>query len=289
MDLLSGAIFLPFIGAVLHPILGWCVQQGTAAGVRLSIIVAVANLVTTAVFFAYFQPDEDWRISGKDWWAIGNGALFFMGQWFSTQSVKSGDLAVHSSALGGKVVVVGFFSVLVGLESPSWNLFTGVVLAVIAVFLAAGASLEGWRKHRATVGLTMLACFFFGINDFLTGWQAREIGPARWLILMMGTGSVISIVVLFIKRSQIKVMIQVPRAGMMVFGAGLALGLQALAVNLAFSQYGQPTLSNVVYSSRGLMAVGFLYLIGKQMDQKFARKQTAGAILMIAALAIVLL
>jgi len=288
MDWLSGAICLPLIGAALHPILGWCVQQGTSAGVRLSIIVAVANLVTTAVFFVFFQPDEDWQISGKDWWAIGNGVLFFLGQWFSTQSVKNGDLAVHSSALGGKVVVVGFFSILVGLESASWSLLTGVVLAVIAVFLSAGASLDGWRKHRVTVGLTLLACFFFGINDFLTGWQAREIGPARWLVLMMGTGSVISIGVLFIKRSQIKVMIQVPRAGVMVFGAGLALGLQALAVNLAFSHYGEPTLSNVVYSSRGVMAVGFLYLIGKQMDRGMARKQFAGAILMMAALTVVL-
>ncbi|MDA7881801.1 hypothetical protein N9A94_05800 [Akkermansiaceae bacterium] len=289
MDWLTGAIWLPLIGAALHPILGWCVQQGTAAGVRLTIIVAVANLVTTAIFFAYLQPDENWALQGKDWWAIGNGVLFFFGQWFSTRSVKAGDLAVHSSALGGKVVVVGFFSILVGLEAPSWNLLTGVILAVIAVFLAAGASLEGWRRHRVTVGLTMLACFFFGINDFLTGWQSREIGVARWLILMMGTGSLISIGLLVLKRSQIRIIFESPRAGYMVLGAGLALGVQALVVNMAFSTYGQPTLSNVAYSSRGVMAVAFLYLIGKQMDKKLARRQTAGAILMMAALAIVLL
>ena len=289
MDWFSGAVYLPLIGAALHPILGWCVQQGTAAGVRLTVIVAVANLVTTAIFLAYLSPEGGWVIQGVDWLAIGNGVFFFLGQWFSTRSVKTGDLAVHSSALGGKVVVVGVFSMMVGLESASWTLLTGVILAVIAVFLAAGASLDGWRKHRLTVGLTMVACLFFGVNDFLTGWQSREIGPARWLLLMMGTSSLISIGMLIARRSQIKILFEVPRAGWMVLGAGFALGVQALVVNLAFSHFGQPTLSNVVYSSRGVMAVGFLYLIGKQIDRKFARRQTAGAILMMAALAIVLI
>ena len=289
MDWFSGAIWLPLIGAALHPILGWCIQQATSSGVRLTVIVSVANIVTGTFFLIYLRPELDLNLQGRDWLAIGNGVLFFFGQWFSSKSVKAGDLAVHSSALGAKVVVVGFFSILVGLEAASWNLLTGVILAVVAVFLTAGATLEGWRTHRVTVGLTLLSCLFFGMNDFLTGWQSREIGIARWMVLMMGTGAVISVGILITRRSQLRILIEDRRAGMMTFGAGAALGVQALVVNWAFSTYGQPTLSNVAYSARGVMAVGFLYLIGKQMDKKFARKQTAGALMMTAALIVVLL
>ena len=288
MTLLSGAVLLPLIGAILHPLLGWSIQQSTLRGVRLSVIVAVANLLTGLIFLSYLDPIEGWAISGRDWWAIGNGILFFLGQWFSTQSVKSGDLAVHSSALGMKVVIVGFCSMLVGLEPSSWNLVGGVVLATFAVFLVSGGSAEGWRTHRVTVGLTLAACLFFGLNDFLTGWQSRGIGAARWLILMMGTSGLISVGLLVRRREQVGMLVRSPGIAVFVVGAGLLLGLQALAVNLAFSRYGQPTLSNVVYSSRGLMAVGFLYLIGKKSDPRFVKKQSLGALLMVVALVVVL-
>lgn len=288
MDLLGGAVWLPLIGAALHPLLGWCIQGGTKHGVRLSVTVAVANLLTGLIFLCYLEPEGSWTISGKDWWAIGNGVLFFLGQWFSIQSVKSGDLAVHSSALGMKVLIVGALSMMVGLEPSSWSLVTGVLLATAAVFLVSGGSAEGWRTHRATVGLTLVACLFFGLNDFLTGWQSREIGAARWLMLMMGTSSLISVGLLLRRREQVVFLSKSPRIAVFVLGAGILLGLQALAVNLAFSQYGQPTLSNVVYSSRGLMAVIFLYLIGRKSDPRFIVKQTLGTLLMILALAVVL-
>ncbi|MFT6864834.1 MAG: putative membrane protein [Akkermansiaceae bacterium] len=285
---MSGAVWLPLIGAALHPLLGWCIQQGARRGVKLTVTVAVANLVTGLIFLCYLDPEGGWRLTGRDWWAVGNGVLFFLGQSFSIQSVKSGDLAVHSSALGMKVVIVGFCSMLVGLEPSSWNLITGVFLATFAVFLVSGGSAEGWRTHRVTVGFTLLACLFFGFNDFLTGWQSREIGIARWLMLMMGTSSVISVGLLLRRTDQVKALITSPRISVFILGAGLLLGLQALIVNLAFSRYGQPTLSNVVYSSRGLMAVLFLFLIGRKSDPRFVRKQTFGAILMVLTLAIVL-
>ncbi|MDA7630005.1 hypothetical protein N9969_01010 [Akkermansiaceae bacterium] len=286
--MLTGAIILPFLGAALHPLLGWCVQRGSGAGVRLGVIVGIANLITTVIFFGYLRPELDLHLVGKDWWAVGNGVLFFFGQWFSIQSVKSGDIAVHSSALGIKVIIVGFFSMLVGLESATLGLITGVILAVAAVYLVAGGSAEGWKIHRKTVGLTLIACLFFGTNDFLTGWQAQSVGATRWLCLMIGTSGIISLGFVFMRRDSLSFFVETPRIGLVVLGAGLALGVQALLVNIAFSEFRQPTLSNVVYSTRGVLAVLFLLLIGRKVDVRFRWKQAAGAVLMVVALAAVL-
>jgi drug/metabolite transporter (DMT)-like permease len=284
----AGAVWLPLIGAALHPLLGSCIQEGTRRGVGLAVVVATANLVTCLVFFFYLNPTGGWKISGGDWWALANGFFFFLGQWFSTQSVKSGDLAVHSSALGMKVVVVGVLSLMVGLEESSWNLVGGVLLATLAVFLVSGGNFEGWRKQRVTVWLTLLACLFFGLNDFLTGWLSRDIGPDRWLTLMMGMSGLISLGLLFGRRKQVVQMVRDPEACWFVLGAGFLLAVQALVVNLAFSRYGQPTLSNVVYSSRGLMAVLFLYWVRKKGDADLVKEQMTGAILMVVALGVVL-
>ncbi|MGC6467304.1 MAG: hypothetical protein ACON5N_17130 [Akkermansiaceae bacterium] len=289
MDFLTGAVLLPLIGAALHPLLGYCIQRGTSLGARLTVVVCIANLVTGLMFFVYLSPTGGWIPQGKDWWAVGNGLLFFFGQWLSARSLRDGDLAVHSSVLGFKVIIVGMFSVWVGLETGSLFLISGVVLAVIAVYLVSGGSLEGMKTHKATVAFTLLACLFFGFNDFLTGWQGREIGPARWMALMMGTSAVVSVGLLIKRRSQLGFVLRDWKIARWAIGAGLFLGIQALAVNVAFSVYGKPTLSNVVYSSRGVMAVAFLYLIGRTMDPRFVKKQTAGAILMMIALAVVLI
>ena len=107
-------------------------------------------------------------------------------------------------------------------------------------------------------------------------------------MLMMGSSGLISAGLLVNRRQQLVVIWKDWKIARWVIGAGVLLGVQALVVNLAFSGYGKPTLSNVVYSSRGLMAVGFLYLIGRRSDPRFVKKQTAGAILMMIALGVVL-
>jgi len=252
------------------------------------VIVAVANLITTAIFLLYLSPQGSWAFSGLDYLAAGNGLLFFLGQWFSIQAMKSGDIAVHSSALGIKVLIVAALSFMVGLEPKSWSLLTGVILAVLSVYLVAGGSASGWKQHRQTVWLTLLACFFFGINDFMTGWLSREIGAARWLTIMLSTSGIISLGLLLTRRKQLGFLYQSPATSGFVFVAGILVGAQALLVNLAFSGYAQPTLSNVVYSSRGVTAVIFLWLIGRQMDPRFRTKQLTGSALMIVALAVVL-
>ena len=289
MGWVSGAVLLPLLGAALHPLLGFCIQKGLGFGVGLGPIVCVANLITGLLFLAILTPGGGFALEGKDWWAIANGVLFFLGQWFSARSLKGGDLAVHSSALGFKVVIVGACSMLVGLEAESLQLVLGVLLAVFAVFLVSGGSLEGWKANRATVGYTLLACLFFGLNDFLTGWQSREIGAGRWLTLMMASSGLVSLGVLVQSRKQSLIVIRNSTVAFWVLGAGLLLGIQALLVNLAFSQYGQPTLSNVVYSSRGVMAVAFVYLIGQRSNGRLMQRQIAGSILMMAALIVVLL
>lgn len=286
--LFSGVFWLPFLAAALHPLLGWCVQTSSGSGVRLGFIVGLANLISSVLFLLYLTPEHLLSLEGKDWWAIGNGVVFFFGQWFSIQSVKSGDIAVHSSALGIKVIIVGCLSLLVGLEPMTLGLMVGVVLAVVSVYLVAGGSAEGWRMHRKTVGLTLLACCFFGLNDFMTGWQAREVGEERWLCLMIGTAGVLSLGLLMRRISSFKVFYKKPRIGVVVGAAGLCLGVQALLINLALSSYGQPTLSNVIYSSRGVLAVGFLILIGRTADPRFRRTQLTGTLLMIVALLAVL-
>jgi hypothetical protein len=280
---------LPLLGAALHPLLGAMVQRATRHGVKLSVVLGFANLLTLAVFSIYLKPDFSAPFGYYDGFAVLNGFLFFFGQWFSVQSVRKGDLVVHSSTLGFKVLIVAVLSASVGLEKAGAGLIGGAVLAAVAVYLVAGATAERLKANRTTLWLTVVACVFFGTNYFLTGWKSHEIGGDRWLIIMMMTAGTLSVGMLLPRWRDVRITLTKGEMAFPVLGAGLALGVQALLVNLAFSWFREPALSNIAYSTRGVMAVFFVWVIAKKCKEPLGGRQLLGAVLMVAALAMVLL
>ena len=155
----------------------------------MSVTVGVSNLATVIFFFLYLRPDWSRSWSPLDALAVLNGFFFFAGQWFSVRAVKSGDLVVHSSALGLKLLLVAGLSLALGLEQGSLSLLVAVALGAWAIFLLAGGDSAGWAKHRKTVGLTLVGTIFFGVGDVMTSWKAADLDMARWLVLMMsGSG-----------------------------------------------------------------------------------------------------
>ncbi len=280
---------MPLLGAALHPLLGAMVQRATRHGVKLSVVLGFANLLTLAVFSIYLKPDFSEPFGIYDGFAVLNGFLFFFGQWFSVQSVRKGDLVVHSSTLGFKVLIVAVLSASVGLEKAGAGLIGGAVLAAAAVYLVAGATAERLKANRTTLWLTVVACIFFATNDFLTGWKSHEIGGDRWLIIMIMTAGTLSVGMLLPRWKDVRITFTKKEMAFPVLGAGLALGVQALLVNLAFSWFREPALSNIAYSTRGVMAVFFVWVIAKKCKEPLGGRQLLGAVLMVVALALVLL
>lgn len=288
MDAWSGAIGLPLIGAALHPLIGVMVQRATRLGARLPVLLGCANLMTLVIFALYLDPNFDAPFQKYDALAILNGFLFFWGQWFSIQSVQRGDLVVHSSTLGFKVLLVATFSTIVGLEPAGLGLFGGAILAMVAVYLVAGATFERFKANRVTLWLTLLACVFFAINDFLTGWKSDETGGDRWLMMMIVTSGSMSLGMLALRWRDVMATFGKSTIALPVIGAGFTLGLQSLLVNLAFSWFQKPALSNIAYSTRGVMAVFFVWILVKRCKEPLGKRQLIGAVLMVIALGLVL-
>ncbi|MGJ8644945.1 MAG: hypothetical protein ACSHX9_16190 [Luteolibacter sp.] len=289
MDKLTGAIGLPLLAGVMHPLLGLLVQRATKFGVRQSVILGFANLMTLAIFAVYLRPDFSAELGFTDVLAVVCGLCFFGGQWFAVQAVRKGDLVVNSSAMGSKVLLVAVLSASVGLEKAGIGLIAGALLAAASVYLVTGATAERWKANRVTLWLTLAACVFFAFADFLVGWKSRETGAARWLIIMMGTAGVVSVFMLIPRWEQVKRAVSERCTALPVLGAGMLMGLQALVVNMAFSIFGEPTLSNIAYSTRGVMAVFIVWAIMKRGRSGLGWRQLAGAALMVLALVVALM
>lgn len=280
---------LPLLGAILHPPMAWLFQRGEREGVPVAVTVGFSNLATVLIFALYLRPDWSGPINWLDALAVLNGVFFFCGQWFSVRAVKAGDLVVHCSALGIKLVLVAILSLAIGLESGSWRLFGSVVLGAWAVFLLAGGNLHGWRKHRATVGWTLVGTAFFGLGDVLTAWGASGAGMGRWLMLMMGGSGCCALAILIPRRSGLRQALGSKKPRAILVGLGLLMGTQAVLVNTAFAIYQEPTVSNVVFATRGLLAIPFLMLLQRSLRGVVSAQTLSGAFLMLLALLLVAL
>ncbi|MEP4077978.1 hypothetical protein [Haloferula sp.] len=288
MNLWSGAILLPLIGAALHPFLAWFIQRATRAGIGMVLLTGCSSILTALVVLACRWPEGGWKLGPSDTIAIANGIAFFLGQWFSVQSLRGGNVAVHSSVLGVKLMLVAALSVGTGLETASLWLFLSVALAVVAIFLVAGGNFAGLKKHGRTVGLTLLACAFFAITDYLTGRYGLSAGTSRWMTLMFGTSALLSLVLVASRWKQLREVASMKTGRWDLLFAGLFMGVQAVVVNYAFSEFQQPALSNVAFSTRGVMAVIWLFFVGHAARENLGLK-ASGSVLMVIALAVALI
>lgn len=283
-DLSSGAVWLPFLAAVLHPPMAWLFQKGERMGVQMPITVGISNLSVGLIFLLYFGPSWSGDWSGGDLLAVGTGVFFFAGQWFSVRAAKKGDLVVHLSALGTKLLLVAALSVAIGLEQGGLSLVGAVLLAAVGIFYLSGGDLAGWAQHRATLGWTVVGTVFFGLSDVSTSLHASALGASRWLLLMMLGSSICSLLVLASRRMDLVAYVRDPKVVQILFLLGLLMGVQAILINTAFSVYREPTVSNVVFSLRGLLAVPFLMLVRRRWRGVVSGKTLFGAGLMMAAL-----
>ncbi len=282
-------IIFPLLGAILHPVLGMMIQRAAKDGVGLILMAAMSNLISALLFYLWFGAPSIFPLSSADLAPALVGVLFFFGQWFSIHAIKTGDLAVHSSAMGAKLFVVALLSFFFGLEKISGLIVIATILAIVSVYFVAGATLEGWRRSQKTVWLTLISCLIFGISDYMTAFWAQGYGPVRWLVIMMLGSGLVSVFFLVPRVKTATVYLRQPLIAAMVLGAGFLIGVQALLVNYSLSHFNVPVLINIIFSTRGMMAVILIWLIGRNASGVSIRKKLFGSTLMVVAVALALI
>lgn len=283
---MSGAILLPIISAVLHPVLGWFVQGVKKRGGGMLVTTCVSNLVGMCIFLLYLRPNENWIPHGWDWFAIISGVCFFMAQWCCVLALSDGDLPVHSAVMGSKIFIVGAMSIALMLENFSYTLVLAVIIATFAIFLVAGATWEGVKRHKKTVYLTLGAAFFFAVADILIVMKGQEVGKDRFLSLLMLTNGLVSTVVLVTRFDKFRSLIRgdFGVARWCAIGAGLTMGVQALLFNLALVIHQLPVVSNVAYGTRSVTAIIWIWIFGSALERSQPARRFLGSVLVVVAL-----
>jgi drug/metabolite transporter (DMT)-like permease len=219
---------------------------------------------------------------------------YLVGQTLMLVSLDRGDVSVATPVLGIKIVLVAFFSTLLGGERVSAQFWIAAGLATAAIALLNRRT----GAHHHDVGLTIvtagLSAAAFALFDVLTRRWAPAWGVGAFLptMFLMVTAASFAFIPFF--HAPLSALASATRPWLL--GGSALMALQSVLFVAVVSSFGNVTASNIVFSSRGLWSVLIVWCAGhwfssreRQLGGVVLRWRLAGALLMVAAVALVLI
>lgn len=285
-------LLVPLLCALLYPAGTLLMRRAIDAGADLRSTLLVNFWAMAAVFLPTLVL-ETRPVPWEAWWQpLLIGLTSFAGQGCAILAIASGDLSVATPALGSKVILVALLTELILGQTVPLPWWIAASLSFAAVFfLQAGAPHRRRRAWRALL-LSSAAALFFAIGDVLIQKWAPGWGAFHFLPFMALAAAAYSLTLLpGLKAAPWRL----PRGGFRWLAlASLLLGAQTLLLTFVIARYGQVTLVNIVFSSRGLWNFAMIWFLGhwfrnteRQAGAGVMRLRLTGAALMFAAILIV--
>lgn len=290
----SPSVVFPLFAALIYTAGAVLVKRSADLGVGVWRTAFVANVVAALLF----QPLLLFGgvIHPHLWWQPVLVALCYVaGQWLTFMSLDQGDVSVATPVLGLKIILVAALITAFSGEVLRWQLWLAALLATtgIALLHRRGSHATSRRVGR-TILTAGLAASAYAVFDVLVQSWSPAWGAGRFVPIALGISGLFSCV--FIVRFRAPLSAIPPAAWPWLIGGALALSLQSLIFVYTIATWGNAAAANVVYSSRGLWSVLFIWMLGhwvKSREQSLGGQvlgwRLAGAVLMMGAIALVLL
>lgn len=285
-------VLLPLVAAMVYVIGALLAKRSAELGSGVWRTAFVSNLVS-AVFFAFLLPLGGTFHADLLWQPALVAVFYLLGQLLNFLALQKGDVSVATPVMGLKIILVAVFTTLLLTSGVSVKLWIAAGLSSVAIALLNRP--DGTPHHH--VGRTILfsagSAAMFAIFDVLVQKWSPAWGLGRFLPVMLGFVALFSAV--FVPLFQAPLW-ELPRAAWSwLLGACVFIGLQSLIFVSTIARFGGATTANVIYSSRGLWSVVGVWAIGhwfsnreQHLGATVLRWRLAGAVLMMAAIALVL-
>ncbi len=291
----AALIALPSIAAILYVFSALMIKRASEYGVGVWRATFVTNLIVAVVcsfLWLLGGHDQPWSL----YWQPGIIAvLFLLGQTLQWLALDRGDVSVAVPLFSAKIVLVAFLSTQMLSDPITPKLWAAAALSVLAVTLLNKKD-EG--KAPKNIGLTLIGglggavCFAF--FDVLVQKWSPAWGAGRLLPILFWMGALLSFSLVPFFKAPLSA---IPRpAWPWLVGGSALLGIQSAIFVGTFAIFGKATITNIVYSARGLWSVVLVWLIGhwfsnleQHLGAKVLRWRLVGALMMMSAIALVIL
>jgi len=269
------------------------VKRSGDFGVGVWRTAFLSNLIS-ALIFQLLLPLGGTFHSDLLWQPALLGVLFLLGQLFNYLALQRGDVSVATPVLGVKIILVALFTTLLLTQGVPAKLWAAAALSSLAIALL---HRNGGAQHHhvgSTILYAGLSGTVFALFDVLVQKWSPGWGAGRFLPVMFGFVAVFSVVLIPFFHAPLSA---IPRAAWRwLLGGCVLIGFQSMVFVLTITKFRNATSTNVIYSSRGLWSVVGVWAVGhwfanreQHLGAGVLRWRLAGAVLMMAAIALVML
>ena len=284
----------PLLAALLFPVAALALKRATESARDLWGLVFACNLAVAAPFLPFLFPWQGVPAGGAWWQPLAAGAVFCAGQAFAFKSFQ-GDLSVAIPMQGAKVLLVALLARIALGQSLGLKFWAAALLSVAAIHFLNDPGPRGGGPRRGAVtsmwaGLASLAfaAFDVSVQAWSPLWGARAYAAQAF-----SAQAVLSLVFLALPPRR-RFRYTAPQWGWIALGAGL-LALITLGLVLAIGITGKAALINLIFNSRCVASVVFVWAAGRWFGNREAEagrramlRRLEGAALMLGALGLAL-
>jgi drug/metabolite transporter (DMT)-like permease len=290
---------IPFLCALAFPAGAYLLKRALESGRDGWGVLILSNLAVTA----FFVPPLLWIRPGFPplellYQPFLCGMFFFAGQAAAYRSF-TGDLSVALPAQGSKVLWIALFTWIFLGQSPGWKIWAAAILALLAFYFLRERP-PGKAESRklfatlwtATLAAVLLAALDTGIQAWSPSWNLWVFG--FWTFLFQGVFSM----ALWLFPAGRKMFAYSPGTWKAALGGAAIMAAISLGLVWAIHASGKAAWVNVLFSSRVLAGVLFVWIGGRALripeadrpgSGRILANHLAGAALMMAAIVLVLL
>jgi len=268
MDLL-----LPLLAAIVFAFGSMVFKRAYDEGAGVVHAVVVNNVLLAILFMPLFAF-ESHPVPWSQWpLPVLTGAAFAAGHLLNVLSLRVGDVSMATPLLGAKVIFVALLARLVfgwPLATTQW---IAAALTTAGVFLMGVTDFKPGRRAGLTTVLALGCAAAFSLTDVMIQSWADGFGVFNFLPFQFAALAIFSVGMLpfFGLRS-----LRAPRkAWQWIFAAAALSGLQAILVTTAIGIWRDAATVNVVYATRGLWSITFVWCVGHWL--KNTERHTAGS------------
>jgi drug/metabolite transporter (DMT)-like permease len=252
------SLLLPLLGGIVYVAAALLLKRAAQNGADVWRTVRACNFASALMFVPLTLLGG--KVPGWElWWQPALVAfLYVVGQALAMFALKIGDVSVSTPVLGLKILLVGVLTTALLGEKLGGELWAAAALSSAAIALL---NISGGHPHHrigATIALSVGAAVAYALFDVLVQKWSAAWGPGRFVPAVMWLSALYSVVI-GLGRPPAR-----PQSGStnwFIAGA-IFFGLQGCLFVTAIAVYGQATVANVLYSSRGLWSVVAVWLVG---------------------------
>lgn len=289
----SWLLLLPLAAAFTYVAAVLSLKRSAELGAGLWHSAFVSNLLAALIFQGLLVFGGEWQPPTSWWQPLLVALLFLSGQIWTLFALQQGDVSIATPVLGIKIILVAVFTTLFLSQRLPWPLWLAAVLSTSGI---ASLNYSGAHKVGSNATLTILsagaAAVSYALFDVLVQKWSPAWGIGRFLPLTIGLVGLLSLPLVSFFPMPLR---SLPRPTLLWLSCGGALfAVQSLFFVSGIAHFGQATVSNVIYSSRGVWSVIAVALVGhwfhsseKNLGAKVLRWRLVGAALMFSAILLV--